>query len=88
MTECFFIDPAKLNKTITHPQDNSKVIEDLLCRLTVASKFTTADTNSPFWTINMDHESSDFTPSACMYGRYAFSCLPCGFSYSSDPFQK
>ena len=82
------IDPKPLNAALKREHYQIPVIDDLLPDLTGARVFTKVDLASPFWHLELDHESSMLTTFATPYGRYRWLRLAFGLCVLSEIFQK
>ena len=82
------LDPTHLNKWIIRPHHSSKLVDDILHRLTVLAKyFTVVDSTSSFFNHKLDEESSKLTTFGMPFGRYRYLRMSMGASLSSDVYQ-
>ena len=81
------LDPTHLNKYILRPHHNSKMLDDILPKLSGAKKFIIVDSTKSFFNLSLMKRASLLTTFGTMYGRYCYLRVPMGASLSSDIYQ-
>ena len=82
------VDLTKLNTSVCRERHMLPSVETLLVQLGGASYFSKLDTNSGFWQIQMDPESSKFTTFITLFGQFKFNRLPFMITSASEYFQR
>ena len=82
------IDPFNLNQAIKREDHPMKTIEEVASRLPGAKIFSTLDTASGFWQIQLDEESANLTCFNTPFRRYKFNRLPFGITSAPEVFQR
>ena len=80
------IDPSKLNDQIIN-NHNSRLLEDILHKLSKARYFSVFDVKSCYWYLELDLKSSYPTIFSCMYEKFRLLRLPFRLPSSSNIFQ-
>ena len=81
------LDPTHLNKYIVRPHYNSKMLDDILPKLSDAKKFSIVDSTKSFFNLSLMKKTSLLTTFGTMYGHYSYLRMPMGASLSSDVYQ-
>ena len=72
---------------ILRPHHNSKTLDDILPKLSGATKFSIVDSTKSFFNLGLTERASLLTTFGTMYGRYSYLRVPMGASLSSDVYQ-
>ena len=82
------VDLTHLNRSVLRERHPLPAVEQSLAQLAGAQIFSTLDTNSGFWQIPLDRESSLLTTFITPFGRYCFHRLPFGITSAPEHFQR
>ena len=81
------LNPTQLNKFIVCPHHDTKLVEDLLPKLSDAKVFSIVDACLLFFIVTLSKKSSCLTTFTTVFGRYRYVRFSSGASLSSDCFQ-
>ena len=82
-----WIDPKDLNKAICCEHYHMPTFDEVVTRLTKATKFTVTDAKHGFWQKRLDTESSYKTTSNTPFGRYRWNRVQFGISSAPEVWQ-
>ena len=81
------VDLTQLNKSVRREHHQLLSVEQTLAQLARAKIFTKLDANSGFWQISLTPESSRLTTFITPFGRFCFTRLPFGITFTPEHFQ-
>lgn len=88
LTQRMCVDFRSLNKIVTPASYPLPLIDDILSLLDKSKYFTTLDSKSGYWQVQLDEESKEKTAFACHKGLFQFNRMPFGLSNAPAVFQE